>query len=80
MEPSATTDSSRPATFEGAMGAPFMAAPKPRAAAKVSSCKGSRMTPTSGSPSTTQATLTANSGMPRRKLVVPSIGSMTHSG
>ena len=52
--------------------------PRPSAALHDAPISGAVTAPTTGRPSSTSATLTPTTGNPRRKLVVPSIGSTTH--
>mmetsp|Transcript_10368 Transcript_10368/g.27167 ORF Transcript_10368/g.27167 Transcript_10368/m.27167 type:complete len:224 (+) Transcript_10368:698-1369(+) len=59
---------------------PFFCAPIPSAALYISPLIGLYTTPITGLFSTTRATDTAHSGTRRMKLVVPSIGSITHVG
>ena len=73
--PTASTLSVTPLWPDTRIGAPLWKAPPPLAAVNRSPVIGLKVTPAVIAPASSRAMLTANSGRPRRKLVVPSSGS-----
>ncbi len=61
------------------MGVPLRVAPRPSAAAYISSLTGLYTTPSDGRPSMSSPIDTQKMGKPCEKLVVPSSGSICHS-